>query len=167
MNKSELLLNGVDTRLGQAIELIWKEAALLDGKQYQEWLPLWDEAGKYGVPIDRETKDFDQVLNYVYDDDNMRQLRVQRLTAGYAVSAVDSARTVRTVSRFTLVNASEHEVEVNSAQVLVAYKRDVHTVFAADLTHRIRFDGDYPRITQKVVRLLNSTDTLNGVGFLL
>ena len=165
MNNAQL--NGIDPRLGQAIELIWKEAALLDTKSYKEWLTLWDPAGKYVIPIERDAADYSKVLNYVYDDDNMRQLRVQRLTAGYAVSAVDAARTVRTLSRFTLAKASEHEVEVHSGQVVVAYKRDKNVLFAADLVHHIRLDGGQARISNKVVKLLNSTDTLNSIGFLL
>lgn len=167
MNKTMEAIDLGNARLNQAIALIWKEAALLDAKHYDGWLSLWDESGKYVIPIQRDVEDYDRVLNYVNDDDNMRQLRVKRLTGGYAVSAVDAANTVRTVSRFTLARESESEVEIHSAQIIMAYKRNEHVVFAADLVHRIRFAGGAPRIVQKVVKLINSTDTLNGVGFLL
>jgi 3-phenylpropionate/cinnamic acid dioxygenase small subunit len=119
------------------------------------------------VPIDPDTEDFEATLNYAYDDARMRDLRIERLSAGFAPSAVDAAKTVRTVSRFSLVEAAGDLVEVNSAQVLYAYKRGVHTPFVADLNHRIRFVDGVAKLERKVVRLINSTDCLNALGFLL
>jgi 3-phenylpropionate/cinnamic acid dioxygenase small subunit len=150
-----------------AIEFIWREAELLDRKDYQAWLSLWEPAGIYVVPIDHDTTDFAATLNYAYDDQDMREKRVQRMTSGYSASASDAARTVRTVSRFTLSSETSGEVEVNSAQIIVAYKRGKSTLFAAELTHRISFASGEPRIVQKVIRLIDSTETLSAIGFLL
>ncbi|AXL50963.1 aromatic-ring-hydroxylating dioxygenase [Paraburkholderia caffeinilytica] len=150
-----------------AIELIWREAELLDRKDYHAWLSLWDPAGFYVVPIDPGTTDFAATLNYAYDDQDMREKRVQRMTSGYSASASDAAHTVRTVSRFTLTSDASDEVDVNSAQIVVAYKRGKSTLFAADLTHRISFASGEPRIVQKVIRLIDSTEALSAIGFLL
>ncbi len=150
-----------------AVEFIWREAELLDRKNYQQWSGLWSETGHYVVPIDPDATDFEATLNYAYDDARMRAMRIERLTSGNSVSAVDAARTVRTVSRFTEVSRSADVIEVSSAQILVAYKREIHTLFAADLTHRLRFTPEGIRLEQKVVRLINSTDSLNALGFLL
>jgi 3-phenylpropionate/cinnamic acid dioxygenase small subunit len=150
-----------------AIELIWREAELLDRKDYREWLSLWDPAGFYVVPIDPATTDFAATLNYAYDDQDMREKRVQRMMSGYSASASDAARTVRTVSRFTLTSDTSDEVEVSSAQIIVAYKRGKSTLFAADLMHRISFASGEPRIAQKVIRLIDSTEALSAIGFLL
>ncbi|MFC5699043.1 aromatic-ring-hydroxylating dioxygenase subunit beta [Pseudomonas sp. GCM10022186] len=160
-------LCGLAAPLARAIEFIWREAELLDRKQYAEWAQLWAEDGFYVVPIDPQTTDFAASLNYAYDDARMRALRIERLSGGYSSSAVDAARTVRSVSRFRLVEAAGSVVEVNSAQLLFAYKRGVHTPMAADLTHRIRFENGVARLEQKVVRLINSTDSLSALGFLL
>ena len=66
-----------------------------------------------------------------------------------------------------LVEAAGDLVEVNSAQLLYAYKRGVHTPFVADLNHRIRFTDGVATLERKVVRLINSTDSLSALGFLL
>jgi 3-phenylpropionate/cinnamic acid dioxygenase small subunit len=166
MNKANEL-NLVAPSLQLAAEFIWREAELLDRKDYQQWSGLWTESGHYVVPIDPDTTDFEATLNYAYDDARMRAMRIERLTSGYSVSAVDAARTVRTVSRFTEVSSNADLIEVRSAQILVAYKRERNTLFAADLTHRLRFTQAGIRLEQKVVRLINSTDSLNALGFLL
>ena len=151
----------------EAVQFIWREAEILDRKDYRAWLDLWSPNGFYVVPIDPLATVFADTLNYVYDDETMRALRVQRLSSGYSPSVTDAARTVRTVSRFTMANDSADTVDVRSAQVVVAYKRGVSALFAADVEHRIDLSGDEPRIVQKVVRLIDSTDALNAIGFLL
>ena len=151
----------------RAIEFIWREAELLDRRDYRAWLELWDASGFYVVPIDPDTTDYAATLNYAYDDHDMREKRVQRMTSGYSASASDAARTVRTVSRFTLSSDSADIVEVKSAQVIVAYKRGISTIFAADLTHRISMANGEPRLVEKVIRLIDSTEALSAIGFLL
>lgn len=96
------LARSVLTRLTRAMQFIWREAGLLDCKDYRSWLALWSDEGHYVVPIDPLAKDFAATLNYAYDDRAMRELRVQRMLAGYSPSVSDAARTVRTVSRFTI-----------------------------------------------------------------
>ncbi len=166
MNNTDSL-QGFSEPLAKAIAFIWQEAELLDRKDYANWSALWSEDGHYVVPIDPNATDFAAQLNYAYDDARMRKLRIERLTSGFAMSAADASATVRTVSRFVPVHLSAGLVEVNSAQILVGYKRQAHTMFVANLTHRIRFGAEGPRLEQKVVRLINSTDALNALGFLL
>lgn len=159
-----------DPRVARAIELIWREAELLDTKAYESWDALYTADGFYVIPIDPEAERFDDILNMVYDDARMRRMRVARMTEGYAIAAVDAARTVRTVSRFVPQSVSDDEVVVRSAQILVAYKRERHDLWAADLVHRIRLSPDGPtgdRIVQKIVRLVDSESAVPAAGFLL
>ncbi|QTJ66136.1 hypothetical protein HYG77_11370 [Rhodococcus sp. ZPP] len=156
-----------DTRVLQAIELIWHEAALLDAKDYQAWDALWTDAGRYVIPIDPDTDDFDGSLNMVNDDTRMRRMRIERLTSGYSMSALAAARTVRTVSRFTVEERTEDSVTVRSAQILVGFKRDDQQTLAADVTHRIRYTESGPRLDLKVIRLVNSQAAVNASGYLL
>jgi 3-phenylpropionate/cinnamic acid dioxygenase small subunit len=160
-------LQGFSEPLAKAIAFIWREAELLDRKNYAEWSALWLEQGHYVVPIDPDATDFAAQLNYAYDNAEMRALRIERLSSGFSMSAADAAGTVRTVSRFTLVEAGGDVLEVNSAQILASYKRQTHTLFAANLTHRIRFVDGLPKLELKVVRLVNSMDSINALGFLL
>ncbi|MGW0653045.1 aromatic-ring-hydroxylating dioxygenase subunit beta [Streptomyces umbrinus] len=150
-----------------AVSLIWREAHLLDARRYEEWDELWSEGGEYVVPIDREATDFASRLNLVYDDDRMRRMRIERLTGGLSISAAAAARTVRSVSRFVVTERDPDAIGICSAQILVGYKREETFVLAADVTHRLVFGPDGPRILRKIVRLANSEDTVTASGFLL
>lgn len=156
-----------DTRVLQAIELVWHEAALLDAKDYQTWDALWTDEGRYVIPIDPDTDDFDGSLNMVNDDTRMRRMRIERLTSGYSMSALAAARTIRTVSRFTVEDRTDDSITLKSAQILVGFKRDDQQTLAADVTHRIRYTETGPRLDLKVIRLVNSQGAVNASGYLL
>jgi len=154
-----------------AIGLIWREAELLDRKDYKAWLNLWRDEGYYVIPIDPTATDFAASLNYVYDDKAMRVMRVERMSGGFSASASDAARTVRNVSRFVVGEMRSETlgdiVELRSSQVVVANKRGTTTLFGADLTHRIQVSGGEAKIIDKVIRLIDSTEALHAIGFLL
>ncbi|PZU10768.1 MAG: hypothetical protein DI605_03755 [Sphingomonas sp.] len=150
----------------EAIEFIWVEADLLDRRAYREWLDLWDETGLYIIPIERDAADYAAHLNVAYDDAEMRQARVKRLSSGFSMSARASARTVRTVSRFVVDERGENWIALRCAQHLAEYKNDRVLVHAADVDYRLtRADGAL-RIARKVIRMINSDDAFVGVGYL-
>ncbi|MDR6637020.1 aromatic-ring-hydroxylating dioxygenase subunit beta [Paenarthrobacter nitroguajacolicus] len=158
-----------DPRVVRAIDLINYEAELLDRKNYEEWQELYAGDGIYVIPINPETEDFASHLNMVFDNDELRRARVVRLSEGYAISAVDAATTVRTVGRFIPAQVSDSEVLLRAAQVVVAYKRGTHHVWAGDVEYRVRF-GTTPsedRLVLKVVRLVDAQDVTPAAGFLL
>jgi 3-phenylpropionate/cinnamic acid dioxygenase small subunit len=157
-----------DPRVLRAIELIWREAALLDAKDYLAWESMYTDDARYVVPIDPDTEDFESSLNMVYDDKRMRRLRVERMLQGYSPSAVAAARTVRVVSRFTVESVDDHTVTLKSAQILSAFKRDTFSTIGAELTHQVCLaDDGADKIALKVARLIDSQDAVGAFGFLL
>lgn len=156
-----------DERVVRAIELIWREAALLDAKDYPGWEELFTDESHYVVPIDPETEDFESSLNMIYDDKRMRRLRVERMMQGYAPSAVAAARTARVVSTFVVKSIDNDQVVIRSTQVLTAFKRNDTQTLGAELTHTIALSESGDRIAQKVARLINSEDAVSAAGFLI
>lgn len=156
-----------DYRVQRAIELVWREAALLDSKDYETWEKLYTDDGLYVVPIDPAVTDFLTSLNMIHDDQRMRHLRVERMVQGFSPSAVAAARTVRVVSRFTVESVSDDLVVIHSAQILSAFKRQSFTTMGAELTHEIALSPDGEQIKLKVARLNDSEDAVSASGFLV
>ncbi|ALS66630.1 MULTISPECIES: aromatic-ring-hydroxylating dioxygenase subunit beta [Pandoraea] len=153
--------------VARAIELVWKEAELLDRKEYAEWLRLWNAEGIYVIPIDPATSDFYATLNYALDDHEMRKKRVERLMSTSSPSVSNAAKTIRTVSRFNVVRDSDGIVDLRSAQIVVAYRQGNASLFAAEVEHRIDVSTQDARLVQKIVRLVDSLDSLAAISFLL
>lgn len=153
--------------LEEAAEFIWLEADLLDHNDYPAWLALWSDTGHYVIPIEPEETDFENTLNVAYDDAQMRIMRTRRLSGGFTISAAPAARTVRTVSRFRVTRRGEGVLELRAAMVLVEQRLQVQRLYAAEVEYRLLADGDGVKLDQKVVRLVNSSDALHALGYLL
>ena len=153
--------------LNEAMAFVWLEADLLDSAGYDEWLSLWTPGGRYVVPIDPGTTDFENALNYAYDDHAMRVKRADRLVSGQSVSASPVARTVRLLSRFRLLHASPEGCELRCAQLLTEFRRGRERMYAADLEFRLLRTLEGLRIDRKVIRLINAAEALGGIGYIL
>lgn len=151
-----------------AVRFVSREADCLDHREYREWLDLWTEDGLYTIPIGDEGKDLADALNYAYDDAAMRRMRVARLTSGESMSARDASNTLRNLSRFRLLgDAGPGTAVIRCAQHLVEYRRGRFRDYPANVTYTLRRDASGIRLAAKSVRLINSTDALAGMSFLL
>lgn len=152
--------------LNSVTAFVWAEADMLDHGEFAAWLDLWVPAGQYIVPIDPDTTDFDNTLNYANDNASMRRLRVERLTSGESVSTQPPARTVRSVSRLRVLSQDGDTVTLRGAQDLRDFRKDKFHQHTADVTWTLVAHGDSWRIQRKVVRMINSVDTLSAVGYI-
>lgn len=153
--------------LNEVTAFIWQEGDMLDHGEYDGWLKMWTGNGTYIIPINPEETDFENTLNYAYDDHHMRELRVQRLTGGESISTSPQPRTVRTQSRFRVLADDGVQVTVRCAQNIREFRKESLKFYSADLTYQlIRSEGSF-KIQRKVVSLINSDDALAGIGYIL
>lgn len=147
---------------------VWAEADMLDHSEYDGWLDLWDEQGLYIIPIDPKHNDYENHLNYAYDNHTMRKLRVQRLENGEAISTSPKSNTVRTVSRLRIITAQDNEIVLRCAQNLREFRKQLLKHYTADLTyHLLRQPQGGFKISRKIINLVNSTDYLSGISYIL
>lgn len=151
--------------LAQVTEFLWREADILDRKDYDIWLALWQDEGFYTLPMG-DTEDFANALNLCHDDARMRRDRIVRFQQGFSISSAPPAQTVRSVSRVVIEKAEGDLVTVRSAEQLVEDKFGRQRIWAANMTHRLVITADGIRIRDKVVRLLNSDGMLNSFSYL-
>lgn len=154
--------------LNEVTAFIWTEADMLDHAEYQDWLSLWMEAGTYIIPIDPNLTDYENNLNYAYDNHHMRTLRVQRLENGEAISTAPKANTVRSISRVRLIAEQEDQIVLRCAQNLREFRKENLRHYTADVTyHLVRQPEGQLKINRKIINLVNSTDTLAGISYIL
>ena len=160
-------MNAQPIGLDEAVAFAWAEAELLDDARYDEWLALWATDGVYVIPIDPKETDLENTLNYAYDNDEMRRMRIERLLSGFSISALPPARTVRTVSRFRLHASTDSACTLRCAQLLVEQRLQASRTYAVDVEFQLARAPDGLRITRKVVRLLDSEQILQTFSYLL
>jgi 3-phenylpropionate/cinnamic acid dioxygenase small subunit len=153
--------------LQEVTAFIWQEGDMLDHGEYDTWLNLWTDKGTYIIPINPKETDFENTLNYAYDDHHMRELRVQRLIGGESISTSPQPRTVRTLSRFRVLGDDGMNVTVRCAQNVREFRKESLKFYSADLTYELIRAGDSFKIHRKLISLINSDDALAGIGYIL
>jgi 3-phenylpropionate/cinnamic acid dioxygenase small subunit len=92
---------------------------------------------------------------------------VQRLTGGESISTSPQPRTVRTLSRFRVLFEDAEHVTVRCAQNVREFRKDSLKHYSADIVYELQRTGDSFKIQRKLIRLINSDDTLAGIGYIL
>ena len=154
--------------LDRAIRFLMNEASILDRQDYSAWLSLWRSDGLYVVPATRDPAvDPLNSLNYIYDDEDMRQRRVRRLQSGTALVTTPATNTVRTLSRFVGLESADGLFHLSSSLLLMASRRSVQRMLAADVEHVIDLAGEVPVMVRKTVTLINADEPLTDISFIL
>ncbi|TCM66611.1 3-phenylpropionate/cinnamic acid dioxygenase small subunit [Acinetobacter calcoaceticus] len=154
--------------LNEVTAFIWAEADMLDHAEYQQWLGLWDPTGAYIIPIDPQHTDYENSLNYAYDNHHMRELRVKRLENGEAISTAPKANTVRSISRVRVIDEQEGQIILRCAQNLREFRKENLRHYTADITYHLHRQAEGGlKINRKIINLVNSTDTLAGISYIL
>ena len=102
-------------------QFLYKEASLLDSRDYQAWLDLLTEDIHYWMPIRRTTvarnvdSEFTKPGDMAFFDDNKQflELRVKKISAGNAWSEDPPSRTRHFVGNVKIVNVIDNEICVN------------------------------------------------------
>lgn len=142
------------------------EADMLDHKEYKQWLDLWLESGLYIVPVDHGATDYANTLNVAYDDNHMRLLRVERLTSGDAVSTQLAEKTVRTMSRFRVLDDIDGVVRVRCAYCLYENNKNGVRCYPANVQFKLVHDGGSFKIAEKIVKVMKSSQHLTTISYL-
>lgn len=144
------------------------ENDLLDRNAYQEWLTLWQDTGMYIVPIQADSDDYANQLNYAYDDAAMRRMRVARLSSGESISVETSGGTIRLTSRLRVVESDDDSlVKAHCALLINENRRGQIKQFVANVEYDLVPEGEGFTIAQKVVKILNAENYLRSISYLL
>lgn len=162
---TEAFKNVSKAALSEVTEFLWREADILDCKDYDAWLDLWVVEGLYILPIG-DGEDYENQLNLCYDDDKMRRMRIDRFQRGFSISSAPPAKTVRTISRIVVDSVEDDLTKVRAAEHVIEDKFGRQRIWAADAYYSLKMiEGEY-KLDRKIVKLLNSDGMLNSFSYL-
>lgn len=157
----------LDTQLlAEVTAFLNMEADLLDNKDYRDWLKLWGPSGMYIIPVDHNATDYKNTLNVVYDDAEMRNMRVNRLLSGEAVSTIGAEKTVRVPSRFRILSDKEGVVTIRCAYCLYENNKNGIRSFPASVQFKLSRDDNEFKIEEKIVKIMKSSEYLSTISYL-
>ena len=133
-------------------ELLYHEAALLDGWRLDEWLQLFTADGRYLVPT-TDLPDGDPQNDLVFIDDDMVRLRarVERLKSRHGHREYPSSRTRRFISNIR-IKLEDDCIIVTSSFLVYRFRLGESSPYVGWYEHRLkRVDGELKIAHRKAV----------------
>lgn len=156
-------MSGALTRF-EAEELLYREALLMDGSRFDEWLDLFTKDVEFWMPawIDetKTTVDPERELSLIYYR-GRRNLedRVMRLTSGMSIASTPLPRVVHQVTNVLVTEASTASGRISAAFTCNRFdvRMNRSDIFYGRYEYRvIKSAGDW-KIAAKKIILLNDT----------
>jgi len=137
------LPNALSTAAGADLQreveqLLYRQAELLDAKQWQAWMDLFADDGVYWMPARPEQTEWESSPSIFIEDKPMMEIRKGRVTHPNAWSQAPLWETNHLVSHVALEQASEEQVVVRSRFHMMELRRDTIRHFGGRYRHTLR-----------------------------
>ncbi len=139
-------------------QFLYREAMLLDRKNWDEWLELFTEDGYYWVPLFAGQTDPTEHTSLFYEDRVLMQMRIDRLRHPRAFSQEPPTLSSHVVSGVILesFDSASAECVVRSSFHLLEFRRDEQRIFGGVATFTLVPAGESFKIRRKRVDLINA-----------
>jgi 3-phenylpropionate/cinnamic acid dioxygenase small subunit len=146
-------------------QFLYREAALLDARDWDAWGGLFTAEGRYWIPATREQSDWVNHVSLVNDNSLLRSIRLSRLKNGEAASLHGNPDSSHLVSNIVIAEADEARGRyiVCSRFVVAQYAGWGRHTFHGGYTHELVRESGEIRICVKRVDLVDASGPLGDI----
>ena len=152
-----------------AVDLVYREARLIDEKRFDEWYELYSEDALYWMPLTRDQPLGEVQTSLYYEDKLLLKVRIERLRHPNAFSQAQPS-----FSQHVLQQPAVESSEAGSGQcvlrtpfVYVEAQLDRQLMLAGVAYHHLLAVGGEWKIRMKKIELLNRDAALPSIELLL
>jgi len=147
------------------IELVYREARLIDEKRFEEWYELYAEDAHYWVPLSHDQPDGGNQTSLAYEDKLLLRLRIERLKSPRAFSQQPVSRCLHVMQRPEVesMDVQANRYLVRTAYLYVESRGEEQQVYACTALHTLAVVDGALRIRLKRVNLLNCDAALPSI----
>jgi benzoate/toluate 1,2-dioxygenase subunit beta len=148
-----------DDKLRRVEQFLYRQADILDGRRWLEFVDLFTEDGIYWMPASPEQTTGEGVPSIFYEDRDLMTVRAKRVTHPQAWSQAPLWGTSHLVSNVTIeAEGPMGALTVRSRFHMMEFRRDTSRHFAGSYVHNLMPTRDGYRIK------LQRVDMVNGQG---
>jgi 3-phenylpropionate/cinnamic acid dioxygenase small subunit len=151
----------------EAAAVIRREARLLDGRHYREWLALLSEDCIYWLASDLEKLDPRRQSAVNFDDRRRLVDRVAVIETGQLRAQDPPSRTVRSITNVEAWPGADGAIDARSNIVIWEHRRGTTERYVGWQEHQIVGAAGRWRLRKKVINLLNADQPQGNVTFIL
>ncbi|MCY1389508.1 2-halobenzoate 1,2-dioxygenase small subunit [compost metagenome] len=160
-------MNTIETRVCDAdlVELVYREAELIDQGELERWVELFAEDGMYWIPLAHDQLDGLNSTSLLFEDKFLLRLRVERLKNPRAFSQHPVSHCLHVLQQPTVVSSSpaENEYRTRCKYVYIETRGDDQQVFGCTALHTFALRDGELKIVQKRIHLLNCDAPLRSI----
>jgi 3-phenylpropionate/cinnamic acid dioxygenase small subunit len=147
------------------IDLVYREALLLDARDFDTWNTLYTDDAIYWLPLVPDQPDGVNHTSHMYEDKLLRTLRIERLKNARAYSQQPPSRCHHLLQAPFV---DEFDVAAQKLQTRTAFhyseaRGDEMLFLVGAAIHQFRVEGEALLISHKRVNLLNCDAALPSV----
>lgn len=131
-----LLVESADLQR-QVEQFLYRQAELLDGKHWQEWIDCFDGAGVYWMPVTPQQTEWESSPSIFAEDKLMMEIRKGRVTHPNAWSQAPLWETSHLVSHVAIESADAQQIVVRSRFHMMELRRDQIRHFGGRYRHTL------------------------------
>ena len=156
MRKVALMKQPVADVQHEIEHLLYRQAELLDDKNWQEWIDLFTPEGIYWMPPEPSYTTWEGMPAIFAEDRNLMTVRMKRLRHPDAWSQRPLWETNHIVSNVILEKETEDEIVVRSRFHMLELRRDDVRHFAGRYRHTLKKTGEGYAIKLQRVDMANA-----------
>jgi len=146
-------------------EFLYREAALLDARKYEDWLAVFTDDSCYWMPAGGDDIDPKKETSFVFDDHKALSVRVARLLHPAAHCQTPPSRTRHLITNVRIEELDGDEVKVLSNFALFESRLGNQRTFGGHCEHRLRGSVGMWRIAFKKICLVNNDGVFSNLTF--
>ena len=147
---------------------LYREADLLDRREFEAWYDLFTEDGLYWVPIGDDADDPARAVSVAFDDHRRLGDRIAWMNTGDVHSHQPPSVTQRMISNVMVWPIDEQTVLSQSAFTLHAYRRGITDCFVGRYQHVLHMDEQRPAMIRlKKAVLIDRSSPLHNLTIIL
>ena len=140
----------------QVEQFLYRQAELLDGKQWQPYIDLFTPDGVYWMPPEPSYKTWEGQVAIFAEDRNLMTVRMKRLLHPDAWSQRPLWETNHVVSNVIIEKQKGNDIVVRSRFHMMELRRDDVRHFAGSYRHELKKTRDGYRIKLQRVDMTNA-----------
>jgi len=147
------------------VNLVYREARLLDSKQYEAWFALFADDGRYWLPMSRDQTDPRGQQSIAIEDKLMLRVRIERLKSPkvYAQQPPVLCQHVLQAPSVEEMNHAANRYRARAPFLYVELRHDEQSMLTGVASYQLRVEGAALAIVEKRVDLLNARSALPGI----
>ena len=139
------------------IDFVYREAELLDDRQYERWLDLFADAGRYWIPAQPGQTDARLQVSLMLEDKWLLKARIARLGGERTFSQQPESRSLHVLQRplVATMDAGRGVYGLRTRYLYVETRDTLQQTFACTALHTLVSIAGALKILEKRIDLLN------------